>query len=146
MGTFNYYGLIFIAVIMIPNVLFAIFNRNGFENKYKNKTVEALEQIGRFGCFLFMIVNIPYTYLNFWFDGAKTVYLVVNGVLIGAYLLIWAICWKKDGVFKSLALSLLPSAVFVFSAIMLLSIPLFCLSLVFAPTHVLLSYKNATAD
>ncbi len=37
---------------MIPNVVFAITNKDGFENEYKNKPVETLEQIGRFACFI----------------------------------------------------------------------------------------------
>ena len=47
---------------MIPNIIFAIKCKNGFENKWNNKTVEILEQIGRFGCFLLMCINIPKTY------------------------------------------------------------------------------------
>lgn len=33
MGWFNYYGLIMIVIIMIPNILFAIKNKNGFQDK-----------------------------------------------------------------------------------------------------------------
>ena len=47
MKWFNFYGLIFIAVIMIPNIIFAMKHKDGFVNKYKNKAVEALEQVGR---------------------------------------------------------------------------------------------------
>ncbi len=47
-----------IAVIMILNIIFAIRCKEGFENKLSNKYVEVVEQIGRFGCFGFMIINI----------------------------------------------------------------------------------------
>ena len=47
MKWFNFYGLIFIAVIMIPNIIFAMKHKDGFVNKYKNKAVETLEQVGR---------------------------------------------------------------------------------------------------
>ena len=47
----NYWGLIFVIVILIPNIVFAITCKDGFENRYQNKLVESLEQIGRFGCF-----------------------------------------------------------------------------------------------
>ena len=40
-------GWFFMLVIMVPNVVFAIRCRDGFENK----PVELMEQIGRFGCF-----------------------------------------------------------------------------------------------
>lgn len=56
MEWFNYIGLIFIAAIMLPNVIFAFTNKEGFKNYYNNKIIEALEQIGRFGCFIFMII------------------------------------------------------------------------------------------
>lgn len=67
MEWFNVFGLIFIAVIMIPNVVFAIKCKNGFDNKWNNKYVEITEQVGRLGCFVFMIINIPGTWFGWWF-------------------------------------------------------------------------------
>ena len=57
MQWFNVWGLVFVAVIMIPNIIFAAKCKDGFESKWHNKTVEVFEQIGRFGCFGFMIIN-----------------------------------------------------------------------------------------
>lgn len=54
----NVFGLVMVAVIMIPNILFAMKCKDGFVNKWNNKSVETVEQIGRFGCFGFMIINI----------------------------------------------------------------------------------------
>ena len=58
----NLFGLIFVAVILIPNIIFAAKCKDGFENKYKNKFIEIIEQTGRFG---FMIFNIPGTCWDF---------------------------------------------------------------------------------
>ena len=58
MEWFNVFGLIYIVAIMIPNIVFAIKCKDGFDNKWKNKYVEAIEQVGRLGCFGFMIINI----------------------------------------------------------------------------------------
>ena len=33
----NYWGLIFAIVILIPNIVFAITCKDGFENRYQNK-------------------------------------------------------------------------------------------------------------
>ena len=44
------YGLAIMAIIMIPNIIFAI-KKGGGQTAYRNKTVEILEQIGRYGCF-----------------------------------------------------------------------------------------------
>ena len=47
----NPFGLLIIAVIMIPNILFAVKCKDSFANRWSNKAVETMEQIGRFGCF-----------------------------------------------------------------------------------------------
>ena len=140
----NLYGLIFIFVIMIPNIIFAVRCKDGFLNKWNNKLVEVIEQIGRFFCFGFMIVNIPGTYFGFWTDVCFLVYLIVNIALIALYCLIWIICFKKNSVFRALALSIIPSIIFLFSGIMSRSVLLIIGSLFFAPAHILISYKNAT--
>ena len=142
MSWFNYYGLIFITLIMIPNIVFAIKHKDGFENAFHNILIETLEQIGRFGCFIFMIVNVPYTYFGFWIDNGLIVYLVVDLVLVVAYCLIWIICFSKNSIFRSLALSIIPSALFIFSGVMLRSIILTACAIIFAPCHILISYKN----
>ena len=40
----NVYGLVMIAVIMIPNIAFAVRCRDGFENLWQNRFVEIAEQ------------------------------------------------------------------------------------------------------
>lgn len=143
MGWFNIYGLIIIALIMIPNIVFAIKIQNGFENLWHNKIVETLEQIGRFGCFGLMIFNIPYTYIGFWFDNALAVYIIVCTVLVTAYCLVWVTFFRKNCLFRAVALSVIPSVLFLFCAVMLLNVPLIIMSLIFAPCHILISVKNA---
>jgi Na+/H+ antiporter NhaD/arsenite permease-like protein len=78
MEWFNVFGLIFIAVIMIPNVVFAIKCKDGFDNKWNNKYVEVTEQVGRLGCFGFMIINIPGTWFGWWSDEAFASALIDN--------------------------------------------------------------------
>ena len=111
MGWLNIFGLIIIAVIMIPNIIFAIRCKEGFENKWSNKFIEVAEQIGRFGCFGFMIINIPGTWFGWWSD-------------------------------EALALSIIPSMLFLFSGIMSRSVLLIIASVLFAPSHIVISYKN----
>ena len=143
MDWLNVFGLMIMAVIMIPNIVFAIKCKDGFENKWKNKIVEAAEQIGRFGCFGFMIVHIPGTWFGWWSDEAFAVYLVVDAVLVTLYCVIWAVCFRKSSVFRALALSIIPSVLFLFSGIMSRSILLTIAAVLFAPSHILISYQNA---
>ena len=143
MEWFNIFGFIFICIIMIPNVIFAIKCKEGFENKWNNKFVETIEQIGRICCFGFMIINIPRTYFGWWNDEAFAIYLIINIILVILYCLIWIICFKKNSVFKALALSIIPSIIFLFSGIMSRSILLIVSSIIFAPSHIMISYNNA---
>lgn len=143
MGWLNYYGLIFVTILLIPNMIYAIKNKDGFSGNYHNKTLEVFEQIGRYACFILMIFNIPYTQVGFWFPYGLTVYLVTNSVLIFAYCLIWIILWKHSGILKALLLSGIPSLMFVFSGVMIASIPLFLFSIIFAVSHILISVKNS---
>ena len=142
MEWFNIFGLIFIIIIMIPNIVFAIKCKDGFENKWNNKAVEILEQIGRFGCFGFMIINIPGTWFGWWSDEAFAVYLIVNTVLVLIYCAIWIVCFRKNSVFRALSLSIIPSVIFLFSGIMCRSVLLIVSAVIFAPCHITISYKN----
>ena len=139
----NVFGTVFIVIIMIPNITYALKCKNGFENKWNNKAVEIVEQIGRFGCFGFMIINIPGTWFGWWSDEAFAIYLVIDIFLIVLYCLIWIICFRKNSVFKALALSVIPSVIFLFSGIMSRSVLLIVSSLLFAPAHILISIKNS---
>ena len=143
MGWFNIYGMIFIIVIMIPNIIFAIKCKDGFNTKFTNKIIETIEQVGRYGCFALMIINIPYTYYGWWFNHADLVYLIIDSFLVIIYCIIWIICWNKNNVFKALSLSIIPSLIFLFSGIMLCSILLIIFSIIFSLSHIIISYINA---
>ena len=143
MGWFNYYGLAIVLILMIPNIVFAIKRKDAFLNVYKNRAAEVFEQIGRYACFAFMVFNIPYTYWGFWFENAMIVYIAVNCALLIAYLVIFIVYWNSNGKAKALALSILPSLIFLLSGAMLLSIPLLVFAVIFGVNHILISYKNA---
>ena len=61
MSWFNYYGLIIMAIIMIPNIVYAVKQKDGMALESHNKMIIIAEQVGRYGCFVLMIFNIPYT-------------------------------------------------------------------------------------
>lgn len=142
MGWINIFGMLFMVIIMIPNIIYALKCKECFENKWNNTIVELVEQIGRFGCFGFMVINIPGTWFGWWSDEAFAIYLIVNSVLIILYCVIWIICFSKNTLFRALALSIIPSVIFLFSGIMSRSVLLVLASVLFAPAHITISYKN----
>ena len=143
MEWFNVFGLVFIVVIMIPNIVFAVRCKDDFENKWNNKVIELIEQIGRFGCIGFMIFNVPGTWFGWWSNEAFAIYLIIDSLLIVLYCAIWFVFWEKNNVFRASALSIIPSVIFLFSGVMSRSILLIIATILFAPTHILISYKNA---
>ena len=143
MDWLNIWGIVFVVIIMIPNIVFAIKCNDGFENNHVNKIIESIEQIGRYGCLGFMIFNVPGTWFGWWSNEAFAIYLLVDTLLIALYCILWIFCWKKNSVFKALALSIIPSITFLFSGIMSRSILLILAALLFSPPHIYISYKNA---
>ena len=139
----NPFGLVFMAVILISNIVFALKCKDGFANKWENKTVQIIEQVGRFGCFGFMIVNIPGTCFGWWSDEAFALYLIADTLLVLTYCLIWIVCFQKNSLVRALALSIIPSILFLFSGIMSRSVLLILSAALFAPSHIVISYKNA---
>ena len=139
----NPFGLVFMAVILIPNIVFALKCKDGFANKWENKTVQIIEQVGRFGCFGFMIVNIPGTCFGWWSDEAFALYHIADTLLVLLYCLIWFVCFQKNSLFRALALSIIRSILFLFSGMMSRSVLLILSAALFAPSHIAISYKNA---
>ena len=139
----NIFGIAFMAIIMIPNIIFAVRNKEEFNNKWKSRFAEITEQIGRLGCFAFMIINIPGTWFGWWSEEGFALYLIGDSLLVIAYCVIWCICFNKNSLFRALSLSIIPSVLFMFSGIMSRSVLLVISSLLFAPSHIMISYKNA---
>lgn len=144
--TINFYGLIFIAAIMVPNIVFAATHKDGFTNYYHNKTLEVFEQIGRIGCFVFVFFNISALVKAELSGGLLIAYLVSGGILTLVYILGWIILWKENSVRKSLLLSVVPAALFLVCGGISLNIPLIVFAVIFAPCHIIISYKNAKAE
>ena len=139
----NLWGLLFVGILLIPNILFALRHREGFENAWHNHLVETQEQIGRYGCIKYMWLQVTRTCFGWPSDEAFALYLVLDAVLLLAYCVIWGICFNKSSLFRALALSILPSLLFLASGFLSRSILLILAALVFAPCHILLSYRNA---
>ncbi len=145
MGWFNAIGLGIVIMLLIAKAIFGAENKSGF-NLWQNKMVETLESIGRVGCFICMVINVPYTYMGFASKWAYLAYMLTDGTITAAYCLIRMSMGKKSSVLRALLLSILLSVMFIVSGVLLRSALLTAFALIFAPTHVLISYKNASLE
>lgn len=146
MDWFNLTGLIFVVVLLIPNIIYAVTNKDGFADNYHNKLVETGEQIGRFGCFILMFIQPSFVTLGYIYDGAQALYLILGIVLLALYCGGWIVFRKGNSTAKALTLSILPSVLFLESGILTLNIPLIVLSVVFAICHITISCKNTAVN
>lgn len=146
MSWFNYYGLVIMGIIMIPNIVYAAKHKDGSIDNYHNKPIVICEQIGRYGCFACMLFNVPHMYFGFRFKAALPVYLCVNGGLCLSYVMVWVLFRNKNGITKALLLSGIPSVIFLFCGIMLVHIPLILFAVLFGINHIFLSWKNAKRE
>lgn len=146
MDWFNLTGLIFVVVLLMPNMIYAVTNKDGFAGEFHNKLVETGEQIGRFGCFILMFIQLPSVTLGYIYDSAQTLYLIFGVALLVLYCGGWIVFRKGNCMAKALTLSILPSVLFLESGILTLNIPLIVLSVVFAICHITISYKNTVGN
>lgn len=142
MSWFNYIGLIIIVAIMIPNVIRSAKTKNP-KNVGILKLITVGENLGRFGSIFFMIFNIPHTWFSFFLPNGLTIYIVTNAILVGAYLFFYVVFWNTDRLSKALFLSIIPSIIFLFSGIMITSIPLIIFAILFGVTHIYISVYNS---
>ena len=80
----NPWGMVIILLMMIPNVIFALRHRN-MENRCKSRFINILEQIGRYGCLVLMIICIGLDKFGFGSVEDFLIYLFGSALLLLAY-------------------------------------------------------------
>ena len=95
-GWINFFGAVIVLLILIPNLFYAAGNRTKPEAKPAvPRCWELCEQIGRYGCSLLMW--LPLFVWKFGFGSAEALlaYLLLNGIFIVLYYILWAAYIKK---------------------------------------------------
>ncbi len=138
----NLYGAAMFVLLMIPNIVWAAKNKDA-QNNCDNKLMNVLEQVGRYGSFVSLVLNFGIFRAGFRSNESFALWLIVSGALLAAYYVCWAAYFKGKNV--SLALALLPSALFVFGGIMERSVPLLVFGAIFTVAHVYVTRCNNPA-
>lgn len=141
MSWLNTYGLIIMIVIMIPNIIFAINERN-FESKYNNKIVEITEQVGRFGSMGLMIFNIPFLDYGYWLINGNVIYILSITILSISYCFVWFLYFKKKSTAKAMLLAIIPTIIFLLSGIIQGKVLLIITAILFGIGHIIITYNN----
>ncbi len=94
-------GFITAVLLMAPTILDGVFHREAFENRFHNRSIEIIEQSGRFGCLAFAVFHFPIVCHVCRFDWAQTAVAVGNGGCLVAYALFRLLFRKKASVVKA---------------------------------------------
>ena len=139
---FNYFGIIFIIVLLLPNIYASIFKKELFVNKFDDRLLIKLENIGRYLCMILMVINIQDLYGGFKSVEAFVAYLGINIILLGLYYITWFIFYKFQSIYKNMILGIIPSLMFIISGILQNHLLLIISGIVFAYAHLRIIWKN----
>ena len=139
---FNYFGIIFIIVLMLPNIYASIFKKEVFVNKFDDVLLIRIEKIGRYLCMILMVINIQDLYGGFKSVEAFVAYLGINIILLGLYYIVWFIFYKFNNIYKNMILGIIPSLMFIISGILQNHLLLIISGIVFAYAHLKIIWKN----
>lgn len=141
MNWLNISGLIFVVLLLIPNIIYAIKVKNQ-KNKCSNKFLNVIEQIGRYGCMFLMVFNIGIAEFGFRSVGIFLVYVFGNTLLIIFYWIIWMLYFHKRTYWKQILLAVIPVCLFLLSGITMLHYLLIVFGIIFGIGHIYVTVKN----
>ena len=140
-GWINLAGAVIVGILMIPNILYALRNR-GEKNKCENRIMNLTEQAGRYMCILFMWFPLFTGKFGFHSVQAMLLYLAGNGLLLAGYLLVWGLYFHKKTDARAMALAVIPTALFLWSGVLLRHWILVISALLFGVGHIFVTRQN----
>lgn len=138
----NVFGLIFVILLLIPNIIYAVKYRD-VENLCKNKAMNVLEQIGRYGSMFLMVFNIGIAEFGFASTNALLIYFLGSILLMLTYWIMWIIFFVNPSMWNRMALAIIPALLFLLSGCTLGHILLIITAIVFGIGHIYVTYINA---
>ncbi|MCP1103326.1 hypothetical protein M2454_001413 [Aequitasia blattaphilus] len=141
-GWINFINGVAVTCLIIINIIAVRKNIAGsFSSKYH--LINIFEQIGRYGCMVFMIIPLAVPHWQFGFSSVK--YMILWFCLTVVLLTIYAVLWttKTKGKKETLyGLAIVPVCLFLMNGILLRHIFLTAFSLLFGFCHLLIVKEN----
>ena len=141
-GWINVFGAVTVALMMIPNIVYAIKNK-GEQNLCTNRFMNVTEQIGRYACIVLMWLPLLVWKFGFGSEYALLLYLAGNGALLIAYWILFAVYFKHKTPGLALALAVIPACIFFLSGVLLRHWLLVGFAVLFAVGHIYVTKENA---
>ena len=139
-GWINLFGAGIVVLIMIPNIIYAVKQKQDEVQEKIPKYLSACEQVGRYGCIVLMW--LPLLVWKFGFGSVEEllVYLIANGLLLLSYYLFWTFYFRKKALSNAMALAIIPTLIFLLSGILLRHWLLVIAAVIFGFAHCSITY------
>lgn len=130
-----------ILLILINIVAFKTGAAEGFSSKFQ--IINVLEQIGRYGCMIFMVLPIWIKNWKFGFQSVGEMLLWIASTVI--FLLLYGFLWikkRRGGISTLYGLGIIPVVLFLMNGILLRHYALIAASLLFGACHLMIVREN----
>lgn len=134
MGWLSLMGLIIVALLVLPNILF-IVKKQETTGCYIKSWVDTVEKITRITTMLLMIFQLGVSAEGFSSMAAFFLYLSGNTILLIAYWVLWILYKRKQTSGRRMALVEIPCIVYLLCAVTLHHWLLLASAVVFAVSH-----------
>lgn len=128
-------------LILIPNIVYCYKNKS-VKNKYTNRLMNILEQVGRYSSMFLMIFNVGIVEFAFKSANGFSIWLISISVLILFYWIFWFFYLKAPKIYFAMLLAIIPSAIFMFSGFILRHWLLVIFAVIFSIAHIYITYQN----
>lgn len=135
------FGGIIVFLLLIPNILYA-FRHQELENKCKNKPINFIEQIGRYGAMVLMIFPLGVEEFGFYSDTEFVLWLLLMVFLLITYWGVWWFYFKKSTLYTALILAIIPTIIFIAHGLFLRHWLLVIFGILFGISHIFITYRN----
>lgn len=142
-GWINLFGGIFVILMLVPNIVYAIKNKDE-KNLCTNKPMNIIEQIGRYACIVLMWFPLLVWKFSFATSTEFVIYMLSNILLLVAYWILFAFYMKKKNIGLVISLAIIPSCIFLFSGVLLRHWLLVGFACLFAIGHIFVTYTNSS--
>lgn len=142
-GILNLWSAGIVVLLLVPNLLYALRHRDAGLSS-PNRAINTLEQVGRYGSMLFMVVplGVPGGEFGFCSPEGLMIWLAGMSLLLAAYYICWVLYTRKPGRCLALALAVLPSALFLVHGLLLRHPALCVFAGIFAASHIYIVHQS----
>ncbi len=133
-GWINIFGAAIVAVLLIPNIIWALKNRRDLR-KCDNIFISIFDQAGLYGCILLMWLPLLVWKFGFPSAGEMVVYVFGNSTLLIVYIIFFIAYFRFRNRTLEIMLTVIPAIIFIGSGVLLRHWLLVCFGVIFATAH-----------